>query len=190
MKAMLKFTALLAFSFAVFGVAAAGGAGDGKLDACDSAVLQHVRDPLARILDHLTPSERLLAELDNETNVDPYAFVNNNPVQVNMVLMSVSLVPTPTMSGAMETATDGTDEEDEGDIVEDEPGHVAEEAPITHGQCSLHGRTCNARQCMSSGGIVMCYMGMDGKCHKVVGIVNTPACRGCYCTRDGPSFPP
>jgi len=183
---MLKFTALLALSFTAFGIAAAGGAGDGKLDACDSALLQHVRDPLARILDHLTPSERLLAELDNETNVDPYAFVNNNPVQVNMVLMSVSIVPTPTMSGAIETATDGADDEDEGDVVEDEPGHAAEEGPITHGKCSLHGRHCNVDLCLRTGG-VMCFMGMDRRCHKMG--TSSPACRGCYCTKSGP-FPP
>jgi len=128
MKAMFKFTALLALSLAALGVVAAGKTGDGKGDAaCDAALLQHVRDPLARILDHLTPSERLLAELSNETIGEPVAFISINPVQVNMMLMTESFVPTPTISSATETASGGSDT----------PSCTVTSDPHVTGECEL-----------------------------------------------------
>jgi len=183
---MLKFTALIAFSLASFGVAVAGSAGDGKLDGCDSALIEHVRDPLARILDHLTPSERLLAELDNETNIDPYVFVNNNPIQVNMMLMSAPMVPSPTMSTAAETATSGTDDFIQGDAVIDAFEHEPVIAPATDGICEPVGKDCDVKACIATDKI-LCYMGTDFQCHwkrqEQPGGSGTmsAACNGCYC---------
>jgi len=182
MKAMLKFTTLFAISFAAFGVAAAGSVGDGKLDACDSALLQHVRDPLARILDHLTPSERLLTELDNETNINPYAIVNNNPVQVNMMLMSEPVVPTPTMSSATETTTSGADGFIKGDAIVDEAGHEPNIRPVE--KCTPVGQGCDVEACKATRAI-LCYLGADNKCHwnTLDPSANSAACNWCYCVR-------
>jgi len=185
LTAMLKFTALFALSLTAFGVAAAG-----KLDGCDSALIEHVRDPLERILDHLTPSERLLAEFDNETNVDPYAIVSNNPIQVNMMLMSESVVPSPpspTMSSAMETATSGAQEEVlQGDAIIDKPGHDIE--TMTDGKCEPTGSSCDKQACIATR-VWLCYLGTDNQCHwsQVDTSQTSYACANCYCTVKPPA---
>jgi len=179
---MFKSTALTVLSLAAFSVVTASSGGDGNMDACDSVILQHVRDPVARILDHLTPSERLLFELDNETNVDPYAFVNNNPVEVNMMLMSEPIVPSPTMSSAIETATSGSDEFIKGDAIVDEAGHEPNICPVE--KCTPVGQDCDTQACLEARSW-LCYMGTDNQCHwyKVDQSQTNSACANCYCRR-------
>jgi len=180
---MFKSTALAALSLATFGVAVADSASDGKLDGCDSALLQHVRDPLARTLDHLTPSERLLFELDNETNVDPYAFVNNDAVEVNMMFLSEPIVPSPAISSAMETATSGADEFIKGDAIIDEAGHEPNICPLPD-TCTPVGSNCDKQACIATR-VWLCYLGADNQCHwsKVDQSQTNYACANCDCVR-------
>jgi len=194
MQAMFKFTVFLALSLAAFDAAATGSSGDDNLVACHAALLPQVRDPFATI--HMTPSERLLSELENETITEPHAFVDNNPVHENIMLMSEYIGPLATTSSATETATStsGAEQADlnideEEDAIEDEPGQAVEEASASssQGSCSLKNKPrqhCEVFTCLRGTG--KCYMGNDGKCHSsgLSGQTSSVACHACRCTKD------
>jgi len=140
---MLGFTAITVLTFAAFGFATAG-----KLDACDvpfsSTSAIHLQGPWNfasnttrwdsdsnRSL--VTPSERLLAELDNETNVDLYVRQQpNESPWMNMNLNSAR-VHHPIARRVAATSGAGNLNASFAQSTNMCPGHVAEKAPITNG---------------------------------------------------------